>query len=117
MWDDGWILGRDRSSEPLSEPDRVRPVPANDTLSVLIDFDKPDAPQLARRVVPCSLSYRSSSSLVGGGKRTMCSLDVELAGASIGLRAHGSGADVDPRLLEDESRLREGVPGIDRDGE
>ena len=93
------------------------PVPANETLSVLIDFDNPDAPQLARRVVPCSLSYRSSSSFVGGGKRTICNLDVELAGESIALNAHGSGADVDPRRLDDERRLREGVLGIERDGE
>lgn len=95
----------------------MRPVLAKDTLSVLIDFDMPDAPQLARRDVPCSLSYRSSSSFVGGGKRTICNRDVELAGESKALRAHGSGADVDPRLLDDERRLREGVPGIERDGE
>jgi hypothetical protein len=89
----------------------------NESLSLLIDFDNPDAPQLARRGVPCSLSYLSSSSFVGGGKRTICNLDVELAGASKAPKAHGSGADVDPRLLDDESLLRDGVPGIDSDGE
>jgi hypothetical protein len=48
----------------------------------------------------------------------MCSRDVELAGDSRELNAHGSGADVDPRLLEEESlRLLVGVPGIDMDGE
>ena len=50
----------------------------------------------------------------------MCRRDVELAGASNVASAHGSGADVDPRRLEEESRRLcgvVGVPGIDMDSE
>lgn len=93
------------------------PVDANETLSILSDLDIPVDPQLARRAVPCSLSKRSCSSLVGGGSRTMCSREVELAGDSRALSAHGSGADVDPRLLEEDSLRLEGVLGIDMEGE
>lgn len=35
----------------------------------------------------------------------MWSLEVELAGVVNACRAQGSGADVDPRLLDDESLL------------
>lgn len=41
----------------------------------------------------------------------MCSLEVEPVGSSKELRAHGSGADVDPRLLDEDRRLLEDVPG------
>jgi hypothetical protein len=48
----------------------------------------------------------------------MWSLDVDPVGSSNEFRAHGSGADVDPRLLDEERRLLEGVPGTgDADAE
>lgn len=50
----------------------------------------------------------------------MCRRDVELAGVSNVASAHGSGADVDPRRLDEDS-LRlcvvVGVPGIDVDSD